>query len=54
MLFYGHVDKQPPFKGWKEGLGAYEPKIVEDKLYARGGADDHYSVLGAVIATRTI
>ncbi|CAD8049818.1 unnamed protein product [Paramecium sonneborni] len=54
VLFYGHMDKQPPFNGWKEGLSAYEPKIVDDKLYARGGADDHYSVLGAVIAIRTI
>ncbi|CAD8043665.1 unnamed protein product [Paramecium primaurelia] len=54
VLFYGHMDKQPPFTGWREGLSAYDPKIINDKLYARGGADDSYSVLGSVIAIRTI
>lgn len=52
MLFYGHMDKQPPFTGWREGLSAYEPKIEDDKLYARGGADDTYSVFGAGIAVK--
>jgi hypothetical protein len=30
-LFYGHFDKQPPFVGWSEGLGAYEPVLYPSK-----------------------
>ena len=52
VLFYGHMDKQPPFEGWREGLSAYEPKIVDGKLYARGGADDQYSVLASALAVK--
>ena len=35
VLFYGHMDKQPPMTGWKEGLHPYKPTIVDDKLYGR-------------------
>lgn len=27
---------------------------MDDKLYARGGADDSYSIIGSVIAIRTL
>jgi len=46
------MDKQPPFEGWREGLSAYEPKIVDGKLYARGGADDQYSILASALAVK--
>jgi len=46
------MDKQPPFEGWREGLHPYIPKIVDDKLYARGGADDGYSIFGTILAIK--
>lgn len=52
MLFYGHLDNQPPFDGWHEGLSPYKPTVVGDKLYARGGADDTYSVFASVLAVK--
>jgi acetylornithine deacetylase/succinyl-diaminopimelate desuccinylase-like protein len=48
------MDKQPPFTGWREGLSAYDPKIIDDKLYARGAGDDHYAILASAIAIKTI
>lgn len=53
MLFYGHFDKQPPFTGWDEGLGATIPVIKDGKLYGRGGADDGYSTYGTMIAIKS-
>ncbi len=49
-LLYGHLDKQPPFEGWRtdEGLGPWTPVLRDDRLYGRGGADDGYSVFAAV------
>jgi acetylornithine deacetylase/succinyl-diaminopimelate desuccinylase-like protein len=50
-LMYGHVDKQPPFTGWREGLGPWTPVLESDgKLYGRGGADDGYAAF-AIVAT---
>ena len=43
VLLYGHLDKQPPFTGWREGLGPWEPVQDGDRLYGRGSADDGYS-----------
>lgn len=41
---YGHIDKQPPLEeGWMDGTGPYSPKIIGEKLYGRGGADDGYA-----------
>jgi acetylornithine deacetylase/succinyl-diaminopimelate desuccinylase-like protein len=54
ILFYGHMDKQPPFEGWNEGLHPYKPKLVDGKLYARGGADDGYSVFGSILAIKAL
>lgn len=58
-LFYGHFDKQPPFVGWSEGLGAYTPVLFPskenpEKLYGRGGADDGYSAYGSVLAIKAL
>ncbi len=46
-LVYGHLDKQPEFTGWAEGLSAWEPVRRGDKLYGRGGADDGYAIFCA-------
>ncbi|CAD8184292.1 unnamed protein product [Paramecium octaurelia] len=54
VLLYGHMDKQPPFTGWREGISAYDPKIINEKLYGRGGADDGYAIMASVIAIKTI
>src|SRR5688572_23921365 len=47
ILLYGHLDKQPEFTGWNEGLGPWEPVIKDGKLYGRGGADDGYAVFSS-------
>jgi acetylornithine deacetylase/succinyl-diaminopimelate desuccinylase-like protein len=50
VLLYGHLDKQPEFSGWSEGLSPWEPVIRDGKLYGRGGADDGYAVFGSLTA----
>lgn len=40
--------------GWRDGLSAYDPKIIDDKLYGRGGADDGYSIILSVLALKTM
>lgn len=50
VLLYGHLDKQPEFTGWSEGLGPWQPVLREGKLYGRGGADDGYAVFSALTA----
>lgn len=50
VLLYGHMDKQPEFTGWREGLGPWDPVIEDGKLYGRGGADDGYAVFGSLAA----
>jgi acetylornithine deacetylase/succinyl-diaminopimelate desuccinylase-like protein len=54
VLIYGHLDKQPEFTGWHEGLGPWAPVLRDDKLYGRGGADDGYAIYAAIAAIRTI
>lgn len=54
QLIYGHLDKQPPFLPWAEGLNPYVPLIKDGKLYGRGGADDGYSIFAAVLAIKNI
>ena len=54
VLLYGHLDKQPEFTGWEEGLGPWTPVIRGDKLYGRGGADDGYAVFGSLTAIRAL
>ncbi len=50
ILLYGHLDKQPEMKGWKEGLGPWIPVMDGDKLYGRGGADDGYAMFASLTA----
>jgi acetylornithine deacetylase/succinyl-diaminopimelate desuccinylase-like protein len=50
VLLYGHLDKQPEFTGWLEGLGPWEPVVRDGKLYGRGGADDGYAVFSSLAA----
>ncbi len=50
VLLYGHLDKQPEFTGWDEGLGPWTPVRKDDKLYGRGGADDGYAMFGSLAA----
>jgi len=56
VLLYGHLDKQPPFDGWdtEKGLGPWTPKIIDGKLYGRGGADDGYAIFASVTAVEAL
>jgi acetylornithine deacetylase/succinyl-diaminopimelate desuccinylase-like protein len=54
IMMYGHMDKQPPMEGWDEGLGPWTPKIIDGKLYGRGGADDGYAAWAAVTAIQAL
>ena len=54
-LIYGHLDKQPPMAGWREGLGPWTPVLdAQGRLYGRGAADDGYSVFAAVAALQAL
>ena len=50
VLLYGHLDKQPEMTGWRDGLGAWQPVMDNDKLYGRGGADDGYAMFASLTA----
>jgi acetylornithine deacetylase/succinyl-diaminopimelate desuccinylase-like protein len=55
LLLYGHLDKQPPFTGWREGLGPWQPVLDSGgRLYGRGGADDGYAAFAGVAALRAL
>jgi acetylornithine deacetylase/succinyl-diaminopimelate desuccinylase-like protein len=54
VLLYGHLDKQPPFTGWRDGLGPWEPVRDGDLLYGRGAADDGYSTFSAITALEAV
>jgi acetylornithine deacetylase/succinyl-diaminopimelate desuccinylase-like protein len=54
VLIYGHLDKQPPFSGWRPGLGPWDPVIEGDRLYGRGSADDGYSTFAALAALEAV
>lgn len=54
VLMYGHMDKQPEFTGWAEGLSPWTPVIRDGRLYGRGGADDGYAVFGSLLALRAL
>ena len=53
-LLYGHMDKQPEFTGWAEGLSPWEPVLRDGRLYGRGGADDGYAVFSSLTAIRLL
>ncbi|MDY6946575.1 MAG: M20 family metallopeptidase [Pseudomonadota bacterium] len=54
VLMYGHMDKQPEFTGWVDGLGPWTPVIRNGRLYGRGGADDGYAVFGSLLALKAL
>lgn len=54
VLLYGHLDKQPPMDGWREGLAPFEPVIEGDLLYGRGGADDGYAAFASLTAVEAV
>ena len=54
VLIYGHLDKQPEFNGWEEGLEPFKPVFRDDKLYGRGGADDGYAIYAAIAAIKSL
>ena len=54
VLMYGHMDKQPEFTGWAEGLDPWKPVMRDGRLYGRGGADDGYAVFGSLLALRAL
>ncbi|MBD3649500.1 MAG: M20/M25/M40 family metallo-hydrolase, partial [Pseudomonadales bacterium] len=54
VLIYGHLDKQPEFSGWHDGLGPWTPVLKDNRLYGRGGADDGYALYAAVTAIKSL
>jgi len=54
VLLYGHMDKQPPMAGWREGLGPWTPVVRDGKLYGRGGADDGYAAFASLTAIKAL
>jgi acetylornithine deacetylase/succinyl-diaminopimelate desuccinylase-like protein len=54
VLLYGHMDKQPEFTGWADGLSPWTPVLRDGRLYGRGGADDGYAVFGSILALRAL
>ncbi len=54
VLLYGHLDKQPPMAGWRDGLGPWEPVVQGDRLYGRGGADDGYAAFATLTAIEAV
>ena len=54
VLLYGHLDKQPEFSGWSEGLAPFEPVLLDGKLYGSGAADDGYAAFAAVTSIEAL
>ena len=54
VLMYGHLDKQPEFLPWEDGLSPWEPTRRGDRLYGRGGADDGYAAFASLSAIRLL
>jgi acetylornithine deacetylase/succinyl-diaminopimelate desuccinylase-like protein len=40
--------------GWLDGLSPIHPKIIGDKLYGRGGADDGYAAFTAILSIKAL
>jgi acetylornithine deacetylase/succinyl-diaminopimelate desuccinylase-like protein len=55
VLMYGHLDKQPPMVGWRDGLGPWTPYLAPDgRLYGRGAGDDGYAVFTALATVKAL
>lgn len=55
ILFYGHLDKQPPMTdGWDEGLGPYTPVERDGYIYGRGGVDDGYAFFSCILMLKAL
>ena len=54
VVLYGHLDKQPPMSGWREGLGPWKPVREGERLYGRGGADDGYAAFASLAAIEAV
>nr|WP_296076558.1 M20/M25/M40 family metallo-hydrolase [uncultured Actinoplanes sp.] len=54
VVFYGHLDKQPPLGDWSPGLGPWQPVIRDGRLFGRGSADDGYAGYAAVTALAAV
>jgi acetylornithine deacetylase/succinyl-diaminopimelate desuccinylase-like protein len=54
ILLYGHLDKQPEMAGWDADKGPWQPVIINNKLYGRGGADDGYALFAAITAIKSL
>ena len=50
ICLYGHLVKQPEFKGWRSDLGPWTPRYENGLLYGRGGADDGYAIYASLTA----
>ncbi len=54
VLLYGHLDKQPEMDGWDADKGPWQPVLLGDRLYGRGGADDGYAMFAALSAAEAV
>jgi acetylornithine deacetylase/succinyl-diaminopimelate desuccinylase-like protein len=54
VLMYGHLDKQPEMEGWDKDKGPWIPKVIDKKLYGRGGADDGYALFASLCALKAL
>lgn len=54
VVIYGHLDKQPALGEWGEGLDPFTPVRRDDRLYARGVADDGYALFAALLGVAAL
>ena len=54
IMLYGHLDKQPWFSCWKEGLHPTDPVIEGDYMYGRGAADDGFAPFSVMLAVKNV
>jgi acetylornithine deacetylase/succinyl-diaminopimelate desuccinylase-like protein len=54
VVIYGHLDKQPALGEWGEGLAPFTPVRRDDRLYARGVADDGYALFSALLGVAAL
>ncbi len=55
VLFYSHLDKQPPVTDlWSEGKHPFDPVFEAPYLYGRGSVDDGYGGYLCALAVQTL